>query len=50
MTKPPGNPIKAASTAVTNGDLGAAFGSVLLVTSVGLAGAAWMRFRRRWLS
>ncbi len=46
-TQAPGNPIKAASTAATNGDLGSAFGLVLLLSSFGLAGAAWMRVRRR---
>jgi hypothetical protein len=49
-TQAPGNPVKAASTAAANGDLGSAFGLVLLVSSVGLAGAAWMRVRRRSLS
>jgi hypothetical protein len=48
--EPPGNPIKAASSATAKGDLGAMFGSLLLVSSFGLAGAAWMRFRRRRLS
>ena len=43
-------PLRAASTAASKGDLGSAFGSVLLVSSFGLAGAAWMRFRRRRLS
>ena len=46
-TKPPGNPIRASATGATNGDIGVAFGSVLLVSSIGLAGAAWTRFRRR---
>jgi hypothetical protein len=48
-TKRPGrdNPIKAAATTVTKGDLGAAFGLMLLVSSLGLAAAAWMRFRKR---
>jgi hypothetical protein len=49
-TKPPGNPLTAASTAASKGDLGTAFGSLMLVSSFGLAGAAWMRFRRRRLS
>jgi hypothetical protein len=49
-TKSPGNPLRAASTAASKGDLGTAFGSVMLVSSFGLAGAAWMRFRRRRLS
>jgi hypothetical protein len=49
-TQPPGNPITAASTAAAKGDLGTTFGLVLLVSTFGLAGAAWMRVRRRWLS
>lgn len=49
-TKAPGNPIKASSAAVANGDVGVALGLVLLASGFGLAGAAWLRFRRRPLS
>jgi hypothetical protein len=45
-----GNPIKTSATAMTDGSVGAVFGLVLLVSSLGLAGAAWLRFRRRQLS
>jgi hypothetical protein len=45
--EPPGNPIRASATAVTNGDMGAAFGMVLLVSSFALTAAGWLRYRRR---
>jgi hypothetical protein len=47
-TKPPGNPITATADAVTNGNLGVAFGSVLLISTFGMAGVGWLRFRRRY--
>jgi hypothetical protein len=48
--KPLGNPVNTSSTALANGDLGVAFGLAVLVSGFGLAGAAWVRFRRRRLS
>ena len=45
--EPPGNAIRASATAVTNGDVGAAFGMVLLVSSFALTAAGWLRYRRR---
>jgi hypothetical protein len=45
--KPPTNPVEAAVRAVTDGAMDASFGSVLLLSTVGLAGTAWVRFRRR---
>ena len=46
--KPPGNPVTASVTAATNGDVGVVFGSALLVSGFGIAGAGWLRFRRRY--
>jgi hypothetical protein len=46
-SKPSANPIKLAASAVTGGKLDLAFGSVLLMSTFGIAGAAWRRFRRR---
>ena len=43
----PGNPITASATAVTSGDVGAAFGMVLLVSTLALTAAGWLRYRRR---
>jgi hypothetical protein len=44
------NPIKTSATAMADGSVGPVFGLVLLTSSVGLAGAAWVRFRRRRLA
>jgi len=41
------NPIKVAARTVTESELGMAFGSVLLMSAFGIAGASWRRFRRR---
>ena len=46
-TKPSANPIKLAARAVSAGELEIAFGSLLLMSSFGIAGAGWRRFRQR---
>jgi hypothetical protein len=46
-TRPSGNPIELAAKAVTGTELGLAFGSVLLMSAFGVAGAGWRRFRQR---
>jgi hypothetical protein len=46
-SKPSANPIKLAASAVTGGNLNLAFGSVLMMSTFGIAGAGWRRFRRR---
>jgi hypothetical protein len=45
--KPASNPIKAAAGVASDGALNAAFGSVLLMSTFGLAGTTWVRHRRR---
>lgn len=45
--KPASNPIKAAAGVASDGALNAAFGSVLLMSTFGLAGSTWVRYRRR---
>lgn len=47
--KPSGNPLSVAASAVTGGQLNAAFGAVLLLSAVGISGGGWRRFRRRRL-
>jgi hypothetical protein len=46
-TKLSANPFAVAARAVTNSELSVAFGSVLLMSTFGIAGAGWRRFRRR---
>jgi hypothetical protein len=45
--KPATSALSAASQVVTDGAMNASFGSVLLLSTFGLAGTAWVRFRRR---
>jgi hypothetical protein len=46
-TKLSSNPVEVAARTVSNSELSVAFGSVLLMSTFGIAGAAWRRFRRR---
>lgn len=46
-TEPSGNPLEVVVSALTGGQLNAAFGFVLLLSTLGLSGAGWRRFRAR---
>jgi hypothetical protein len=46
--EPASNPLQVAARAITGGELSTAFASLLFVSAVGVAGTAWMRFRRRY--
>ena len=48
--EPPSNPITASARALTSDGVGSEFGSLVLVSSFGIAGAGWLRFRRRHIS